>query len=495
MTDLLQYGAVGDGKTLCTESFRRAVRAAKERGGAVNLPASVFLTGTIDLQGVSLHLESGAVIKGSPDPAGYPVLPYRHNELGDLQALIVCLGGKNVSLTGEGVIDINGSSFFDFSRPIIPNSRVPFRESQIKECTVEREWRPTQSIFFHQMENLTLRGITVLDAPCWTITFSECANIKALGLTIDTNLNVPNDDGMHFCGCNGVVVSDCRISSGDDCIAISGITNWTKPCENIVITNCVLRSCSKALVMGYIYSHVRNVLIENVIIQESNRGLYFMCDTQGGLVENVRVKNMLIDTRVRAGNWWGNGEAVFFMAMKHDYTIPPEQNPHRETPVNYRSIVLEGITCQSENAIGAVGTQPHAYEEVTLRDITVARKPSANLPLKGNTFDVAPAPDVVEAAYAYGKIDSPLGGLTTDQWCERYRVRRAGSIEELLEKCDCVNVLSPDNPEMHPELCQLLPLKSGKRVYVDKTFSETRAGAPLPVFPPSNRAHPLPDGA
>lgn len=414
MIDLLQFGAVGDGRTLCTESFRRAISAAKETGGAVNVPAGVFLTGTIDLQGVSLHLESGAVIKASTDPADYPVMPYHHNELGDLQALIVCLGGKNVSISGEGIIDLNGSSFFDFNRPIVPESRVPFTEAQRRECTLERDWRPTQSIFFHQVENLTIKGITVVDSPCWTFTFSECVNVKALGLTIDTSWNVPNDDGMHFCSCNGVLVSDCHISSGDDCIAISGITNWAKPCENIVVSNCVLRSCSKALVMGYIYSHVRNVLVENVIIQESNRGLCFMCNDKGGLVENVRVKNMIIDTRVRAGNWWGNGEAVFFMALKHDGSIPPEQNPHRETSVNYRNIVVEGITCHSENAIGAVGAGPSPYENVVLRDITVTRKPSDNLPLKGNTFDVAPAPDVIEVPEDCGVYIKGAEGLSLE---------------------------------------------------------------------------------
>ena len=395
MIDLLKFGAIGDGKTLCTESFRKAIQAAKERHEAVNVPAGEYLTGTIDLQGVSLHLEAGAVIKGSSNPEDYPVMPFHHNELGDLRALIVCLGGEDVAISGEGTIDLNGASFYDFSKPIVPESRVPFTEAQKAECPMTHTWRPSQSIFFHQVKNLTVQGITVLDAPCWTFSFNECVNVKVLGLTVDTNWNVPNDDGMHFCSCDGVIVSDCHISSGDDCIAISGITNWEKPCENIVITNCVLRSCSKAIVLGYIYSHVRNVLIDNVIIQESNRGLCFMCNDEGGLVENVRATNMIIDTRVRAGNWWGNGEAIFFMALKHDQHIPAEQKPARETPVNLRHIVISAVTCTSENAIGAVGLGSN-IQDVILSDISVARKAPNNLPLKGNTFDVAPAPDVIE---------------------------------------------------------------------------------------------------
>lgn len=75
-----------------------------------------------------------------------------------------------------------------------------------------------------------------------------------------------------------------------------------------------------------------------------------------------------------------------------------------------------------------------------------------------------------EVAYAYAEIDSPKTGFTTDQWCEKFGVQRCASIQEVVDKSDCVIVLSPDNPERHWDLCQI-PLRSGKRVYVDKTFS------------------------
>ena len=74
-----------------------------------------------------------------------------------------------------------------------------------------------------------------------------------------------------------------------------------------------------------------------------------------------------------------------------------------------------------------------------------------------------------EVAYAYAEMDKP-GGMTTDQWCEKYGVQRLDSIDEVVEKSDCIIVLSPDNPERHWDLCQK-PLRSGKRVYVDKTFA------------------------
>lgn len=77
--------------------------------------------------------------------------------------------------------------------------------------------------------------------------------------------------------------------------------------------------------------------------------------------------------------------------------------------------------------------------------------------------------DEFEVAYAYAEIDKP-DGLTTDQWCKQFGVTRLHSIQEVVDKSDCIIVLSPDHPERHWDLCQI-PLRSGKCVYVDKTFS------------------------
>lgn len=82
-----------------------------------------------------------------------------------------------------------------------------------------------------------------------------------------------------------------------------------------------------------------------------------------------------------------------------------------------------------------------------------------------------------EVAYAYGKIDSPRnGGMTNKAWAEKYGVELLGSIDEVIEKSDVLIVLSPDNPEMHEELCQK-PLACEKLVYVDKTFAPDKATA------------------
>lgn len=81
----------------------------------------------------------------------------------------------------------------------------------------------------------------------------------------------------------------------------------------------------------------------------------------------------------------------------------------------------------------------------------------------------------MKVAYAYGEIDAPKG-IANAAWCEKNGIKQASTIEEVVDNCDYIIVLSPDNPEQHEKLSKI-PLMSGKRVYIDKTFATTRAEA------------------
>lgn len=84
-----------------------------------------------------------------------------------------------------------------------------------------------------------------------------------------------------------------------------------------------------------------------------------------------------------------------------------------------------------------------------------------------------------EVCYVWGKIDAP-NGMTNREYAEKYNLELTETIEEVIEKSDCLVVLSPDNPEMHEELCELA-LRSEKPVYVDKTFAPDKDTA-LRIF-------------
>lgn len=420
MLDITKFGAIGDGKTVNTAAIQAALLEAAKLHSAILIPAGVFVTGTLNLHGASIHLAHGAVLKGSPDLQDYPVQDYIHNEMGPLRALLIGRDCENVTIDGSGTIDFSGGAFYDKSARNVPESRVPLTPEQEAECTYPIGRRPNQCLFFHNSKHITVRDVRLIDAPCWTLSFNDCEDVKLLGLTIDTDPNMPNDDGIHLCSCKGAIISDCNISSGDDCIALSGITHWEKPCEDVVISNCVLRSCSKAIVIGYIFSHIRNVTISNCVIHESHRGLTFMSDSQGGLIENVRVTNLVIDTRIRAGNWWGNGEPIFMMAVPHHSGIPAEQDPHRETSCTIRSVHIDGVTCTGENAMGIVGVNGN-IQDVSLQNIDYTRQPSRNLALKGSRFDFAPGEeqdDIPEdcGLYIGGGAQVELRDVNTHAW-------------------------------------------------------------------------------
>ena len=77
----------------------------------------------------------------------------------------------------------------------------------------------------------------------------------------------------------------------------------------------------------------------------------------------------------------------------------------------------------------------------------------------------------LELSYAYAELDvSPLDGVTTDEWCEKFGMEKCGTVEELAEKSDFIVILAPSNPETHLRLAEAA-LKFGKRTYIDKTFA------------------------
>ena len=82
-----------------------------------------------------------------------------------------------------------------------------------------------------------------------------------------------------------------------------------------------------------------------------------------------------------------------------------------------------------------------------------------------------------EVKYAYGHIEPTIPGLiSNEEWAEKQGIELVSTMEEIVEKSDCLIVLSPDNCEMHYELSKLA-LESGKPVFIDKTFADTKAEA------------------
>ncbi|MBQ7293697.1 MAG: hypothetical protein IJW79_08150 [Clostridia bacterium] len=76
-----------------------------------------------------------------------------------------------------------------------------------------------------------------------------------------------------------------------------------------------------------------------------------------------------------------------------------------------------------------------------------------------------------EVTHAWAELDvSPVDGRNTAEWCDQFCVEKCNSIDELCQKCDCIIILAPSNPEKHLRYAEEV-LKHGKPTYIDKTFA------------------------
>ena len=146
-----------------------------------------------------------------------------------------------------------------------------------------------------------MKDVSVRNAPSWCCFFYGCEDVFVSGLKIDNPPWFANSDGLDIDSCRNVVVSDCRIITGDDAIAVRGapshLLNKDRVCEYVVITNCVLSSSSCVFRIGVGNGTIRNVNISNIVILTGGTGFHFQSsyskkDHKGVSISRVRCSNI-----------------------------------------------------------------------------------------------------------------------------------------------------------------------------------------------------------
>lgn len=350
--DITKYGAVADGKTLCTDAFVKAIDACvKAGGGRVVVPKGEFLTGAVHLKSnVNLHIAEGAVLKFSTNPKNFlPVVlcGWEGSVCMNYSPLIYANGQKNIAVTGKGIIDGQASnenwwkwktlSNDKESRPRLlklNDEKVPFEKRVFGDGYY---LRPTMIEFF-KCKNILIEGVTLKDSPFWFMHPILSSNITIDG--VKTNSKGPNTDGCDPEACSYVLIKNCIFNDGDDCIAIkSGRNNdgrkLNTPSRDIIVKDCNMKDGHGGVSIGSeISGGCHNVYVEDCEMSSPalDRMLRIKSNSKrGGVVENIYVRN------IKVGQVAG---AIVELNMNYD---PPEAKGYSFKPV-MKNIFINNVT-------------------------------------------------------------------------------------------------------------------------------------------------------
>lgn len=328
--NVLDYGAINDGKTICTDAFKKSIqKCSSDGGGKVVVPAGNYLTGPIHLEdNVNFHLEEGAEILFSKNSQDYYPLvhtSFEGMELMNYSPLIYAKDKINIAVTGKGILNgqASKSNWWTWKGDTSEGNKYGYVKGepcQLNENCLPRLMKLAKEnapisdrvfgdgfylrpnfIEFFNCSRVLIKDVKILNAPFWIIHPFKTNNIIIDGVSI--NSHGPNNDGCDPEYSKNVWIKNCEFNTGDDCIAIKagrdsegrrvGIVT-----ENIVIEDCKMIDGHGGIVIGSEMSAgVRNVYAQNCIMNspELDRAVRLKTNTlRGGFVDGLFVRNIKV---------------------------------------------------------------------------------------------------------------------------------------------------------------------------------------------------------
>jgi polygalacturonase len=242
-------------------------------------------------------------------------------------------------------------------------------------------------IYLSRCKNILVRGLTVINSPSWNIHPVLCENVRIDGLSIINPSDSPNTDGIDPDSCKNVRISNCYITTGDDCIIIkSGYKHIPgkpyAPSENIVVTNCVFGTGHCGVGVGSeTAGGVRNVAISNCICDGTNSGLRFKtARSRGAVVEDIRATNVVMrgikDAAIFVGMFYDNGDKTHALPI-NEFT-PTFRNFH------FSEIVVTG----AKSAIFVEGLLENPVQALSVRNMVASSSTGAAVSgVRGVSFE------------------------------------------------------------------------------------------------------------
>ena len=422
---LTDFGGVGNGITLNTEAFAKAIDALSQKGGGrLVVPQGVWHTGPIVLKSnIELHLNAGAVILFAADESLYPIIETSFEGLDTrrLQSPISAKGASNIAITGKGVIDGNGQ----YWRPVkkekvtakhwknllttpgsvemkpgywVPskgyqkgesgaNMNVPNAQTPEEWNAIKRFLRPVM-ISLVQCKNVMLKGVIFQNSPAWNLHPLMCENVIIDQVLVRNPSYAQNGDALDLESCKNALIVNSRFDAGDDGICIkSGKDKDGRrrgiPCENVVVDGCTVFAGHGGFVVGSEMSGgVKNILVENCQFLGTDVGLRFKSTRgRGGIVENIFINKVSmtdIKTDAITFNMYYGGKSVAEMLEDGDNPDNTTKMPvTEETPI-FRNIDIKNIICNGAGrAMEFNGLPEMPINGINLQNITILAKQDA----------------------------------------------------------------------------------------------------------------------
>lgn len=371
---LTDFGGLGDGMTMNTEAFTKAIsKLNKLGGGHLNVPAGVYLTGLISLKdNIDLHLDKNAVIVFSEDKND--MIKVDETTGAKAQKASPCISAskrKNISITGDGIIDGNG----EWWRPVKRGKMSDVEWNQYKSMggTVSAEgdlWYPydlkhldnvassaekqeqmrTHLIGITDCENVLIQGVTLRNSPKFHLVPSRCANVIIDNVKVMCPWNVQNGDAMDIGNCKNVLIVNNTINAGDDGICMKGGAGLkgeqAGPCENINIQDNIVYHAHGGFVIGSEFSGgMKNIFVNNNTFSGTDTGLRFKSAYgRGGKTENIQISNIYM-TDIKDA-------AVTFETTYFDNRVGADKSKvpaHADYAPDFSDIHIKNIVCRGVN--------------------------------------------------------------------------------------------------------------------------------------------------
>ncbi len=367
------YGATGIRSQDARPALQQAIEAcAKAGGGTVYVGPGEYTSGQLHLRsGVRLYLEAGATIFASLDSTQFDPPPK--------SALISGEDLHDVALEGRGTLD--GQSTYEWRLNSITDFYILSNQRQM-EAAGKPLMRPfprgfpsetvyPRMVLLLRCTDVRVTGLKFLRSRSWTINPYACKRLVIDSVYIYSSQKEGVwADGIDPDGCQDVRISNSTIETGDDALVFYSADIWgpALPVENVTVTNCRLSSASSAIKFCDGNANaIRRVNIDNVVISNSNRGIAFMV-FDGGIVEDVVISNVTMETRRFDWFWWGDGDPLHFN-IKRRSEVDGTKRAQEPPAGTIRNVTIQNVIAHGKGASVINGHPTSWLQGVRLNNI------------------------------------------------------------------------------------------------------------------------------